>query len=231
MKIENKSLETNPNIGALGKASYQENNRRVKGFCPIIVEGIGQYIDYVNEHVLPVVRDNPETSRIIDRALVRNSQVEIGQKLDGTELTVEAVVPLGGQWDGVSWVMAGTNFPGRIHSFETMSEIHLLTNKAAAISYQSPKSLPEGYKIESVKESGLSDSDLLKLSEIFKASYTAYLSDLFVPKKVKEWAEDASTNHVIARNQKGVIVEVTNGDLGSIDVRVSAALLVAANVY
>jgi hypothetical protein len=216
-KVDTKiKLSENPNIGALGTASYQEANLRIKGFCGEVIESEDQYLQYYTEKVLTALNDNPETSRIIDRAIVNNN-VNIQTKELPVPLSIEAVVPLGGDWEGYSWVMMGTNMPGRILSDKTMNELVRLAQHANEQNYENPRALPSGYKIEVLKETGYSNADLYDLAQIFKDSFTTYISDLFSPKKVDEWLKDPSVYPIIIRNNNNQIVAVSSGDLGEID--------------
>lgn len=209
---EREKIENNPNIGALGRADYQEANRRVKGFCPTIITSLGEYISHLESKVLPVVESHPETSRVIDRAIMKKGLVEVGQNLDS--LTVEAVVRLGGDWDGFSWIMSGTNFQGRILSQETIQKIKDLARNASLFAYEPTRNLPQDFSIVVVKENHLSTQDFETLAAIFRASFSDYISDLFSAENVKNWTEDPSTYPVVVRNPDGNIVAVTNGDLG-----------------
>lgn len=212
------SSQENPNIGALGKAAYQENNRRVKGFSPLIIETTDQYTDYLNKAVLPVVSENSETSRIIDRAVAKSGIFVLGQELGESGIKVEAVVPLGGKWEGYDWVMSGVNFPGRVLSVDTLDGISGLAKKAQAMQFEPKKDLPDGFTAEIVKIKGeLSETDLQDLADIFSVSFKDYISDLFSAEKVKGWVQDETTYPIVARNKEGKIVSVTSGDLGEID--------------
>lgn len=214
MSIESDQLEQNPNIGALGTAKYQEANRRVKGFSPLVVGSVDQYVDYIHTIVLPVFNNSSGATRIIDRAVVANPVLSLGQELDDTGLTVEALVELGGRWEGYSWAMLGRNFEGRILSDETLVGMDNLVQEALAVPYEPPRPLPEGFSIDILKENdGVSEADLEKLATIFRASFNDYISNLFTPGDVREWLEDSSTYPFVVRGPGGEIAVVTNGDM------------------
>ena len=219
----------NVNIGALGKAEYQATNRRVKGFSPLIVESALQYSEYVHAEVLPVFKGEARVAdvdsvvgptRIIDRTIVADDVLILGQELEDTGLKVEALVRLGDRWEGYSWAMLGRNFDGRTLSSETLNAIRDLAGKASQIQYQEPNPVPEGFKIDIVKEgSGLSEDDLDTLARIFDQSFDSYITELNNPEGVRKWEEDESTYPLVMRNPEGQIVVVTNGDLGEIIIK------------
>lgn len=204
----------NQNIGALGTAKYQEANRRVKGFSPLVVGSVDQYVDYIHTIVLPVFNNSSGATRIIDRAVVANPVLSLGQELDGTGLTVEALVALGGRWEGYSWAMVGRNFEGRILSDKTLARMGNLVREVSVLPYELPRSLPEGFSMDILKEhDGASEADLEKLAAIFRASFNYYITDLFTPEDVKKWIDDPTTYPFVIRNPGGDIVVVTNADM------------------
>jgi hypothetical protein len=212
--------ERNPNIGALGRAEYQPGNKRVKGFSPFVACSADQYIAYLRSNVMPVAEASAGdgASRVIDRTVAKNGVFEIGGNLGDTGLKVEALVPLGGRWEGHSWVMSGVNYPGRILSETTMQEILNLARDASNVPYEEATLRHEGFTIDIVRQNGgFSQTDLMTLADIFRASFTHYISDLSTPKKVNEWAQQESTYPIVVRNPEGKIVVVTNGDCAEIN--------------
>jgi hypothetical protein len=208
-------VSENPNIGALGSAAYQEGNRRVKAFCGVVIDSPEQYLSWAETEVLQKVRENPETTRVIDRAIVRRGLVIPTERLS-IPLTTEARVPLGGEWEGYDWVMFGRNGSGRILSPATTEGILNLAYDAANQTYEQPKPLPAGYSMEGLKGKPLSAADAENLAEIFRASFISYISDLTTADKVLEWASEASVFPVVVRDPSGRIVAVSSGDLASI---------------
>lgn len=215
-ETRNPTTSENPNIGALGSASFQELSLRIKGFCGDVVESAENYIRHFEENVMPEMRIHPEASRIIDRAVVRND-VSIPLNELPIPLTVEAVVPLGDEWEGHSWIMMGTNMPGRVLSYATMSQILDLAAEAAQQKYVEPSNLPDGFYLESLKDVSVTGADLEDLSQIFKDSFSNYISDLFHPEQVANWLDDPSVYPIVVRNKFDRIISVSSGDLGEIE--------------
>lgn len=212
------TVSENPNLGALGgRAGYQEKNRRVKGFTGKVIETESDYIAHLERDVLPVVQENPGTSRVIDRLIVR-SGLTLPMVDAPIQLDTEAIVPLGDEWKGYNWVMAGTNFEGRQISDTTRQALIKLAHTAAHEHYEPPRQLPAGFSIEMVKGQTLPAQDLEDLVAIFAASFKTYISDLSTPQLIHEWMSDATAFPVVARNAEGRIVVVANGDLGEISV-------------
>lgn len=215
-KERKKSLEDNPNIGALGRSEYQEANKRVKGFSSKIMNSVEEYESYLAEKMLPVLKEEIPNgaTRVIERTIAKTGVFNVGDNLSKVGLQIEAAVTLGGRWEGHSWVMAGVNFPGRKLSENTHNDLIQLARKASAIGYEPVKPLPAGFSLEIVKPNKLSSNDHIALAKIFQSSFKDYISNLTTPENVKAWEEDTSTFPLVARNAEGEIVVVTNGDLG-----------------
>lgn len=208
---EKKGKMANPNIGALGSAEFQPKNGRIKGFCPVIVHNPCDYLDYLDQVVLPLAEQS-NASRIIDRAVITDD-VDISSDLRGHGLSIEAAVPLGGRWENHTWIMVGGNKPGRILSEETSGAIKVLAQRAQSLPFEPVKSLPPDHLLECIKGKELDEIDLRNLIEIFDAAFSAYLTPMTDPEFLVKWVKDESTMPFVIRNERGLIVAVANADL------------------
>lgn len=210
-------ISDNPNIGALGSAAYQEDNLRVKGFCGELVDDPDTYMHYLHTKVLPVLADNPQATRVIDRAIVRRGLVIPTQEL-AVPLHQEVVVPLGGEWEGYDWVMTGTHMPGRILSESTQHGLRTAAEEADAMPYEAPHPLPPGYTMEKLSGRDVMIDDLESLAAIFRAAFKTYISPLSTAEDVRQWVTSENILPVVVRNEEGAIVAVANGDMGEISI-------------
>lgn len=210
-------ISSNPNIGALGTAEYQDINHRVKGFCPTIIWDPDIYAGHLAEVVLPLANSSG-ASRIIDRAIVAKG-LDFSPQAARLGVNVEAIVPLGGDWENFTWAMVGGNKDGRILSSETSAAIRELAHDAAQLGYEKAKPLPQGFTLESIRGVSLSGKDLDRLVEIFSAAFSDYITPMTDPDYLSQWTLDESVMPFIIRNEEGLIVAISNADLAQIQLR------------
>ena len=209
-------ISENPNIGALGSAEYQVKNDRIKGFCPSIIHSPRQYLSYLEDIVLPLA-DKHHASRIIDRALYSKDPHTLSDGLANFGLSVEAAIPLGGKWENHFWIMVGTNRQGRLMTQKMKNAITDLANEAQRQKVEPVKSLPEHFKLETIKGVDLTPADFESLVEIFDHAFKAYLTPMTDPNYLAGWVNDESTLPYVIRNHRGEIVAVANADLAQMN--------------
>lgn len=199
-----------PGIGGLGEPQYQPESVRIKGFCGEIIESVDHYRHYLQTVVFPAAKKHGVT-RIIDRVIMKAGLFLPSEGLE-FPMATEAVVHLGGQWEGYDWAMNGVSLPGRQLTGATRRQLLTQAREAGQLSFAPPQALPEGFTMEKISAS-LPEKDMADLSAIFRQSFNGYLTPLETPEQVKAWLSGEDMYPVAVRNEDGQIVVVASGDI------------------
>jgi len=212
-EAENKPYK--PGIGGLGEPQYQPESLRIKGFCGEIIETMSQYCHYLENVVFPAARKYGEITRIIDRVIIKAGLLLPKESLE-FPLATEAVVHLGGLWEGYDWAMNGASLPGRVLTDDTRRQLLTQAREAQHHTFVRPQPLQEGFTMHKISTASLSEMDINDLAEIFRLSFNGYLTPLETPDQVRVWLAGENMYPVAVRNEKGKIVVVANGDFARI---------------
>ncbi|MFI5241108.1 MAG: hypothetical protein ACHQUA_01605 [Microgenomates group bacterium] len=201
--------------------TFEPVNDRVRSWGPHVFNSNSDYVGYLAKEVLPLCHEE-NVSRVLDRSIVPTSEVrsiELGLNSLNTmdRYSLEVSIPLGGRWDGYNWIMVGGNKTGRFVSEETLGKLNAETDNARKLGYTETRVLPQGYKVESIKDRVLDDSDVDSLQTILKASFTHYPTSLLEPDKIRQLPFSPVSHPHVVRNEDGLIVSVATGTVTKIE--------------
>ncbi len=218
----NGSKEKNLSLGPTDRAEYQHPAHRIKGFCPALIDDPGNYIPHFTE--IHRLREETGATRITSRLVAKTELADPSHPLGLESLFFkqEAVIPLGGDWKGYSFVMLGQNEPERQIRQEVHSEIAGLARRAMTAGAEHVvkpvQELKDGYRLEALGDN-ISDQDAVGLAEIYREAFEYYLTDdyeqsMHNPAYIKKWAAQESVAPVIIRSPSGQIITVAAADFG-----------------
>lgn len=204
---------SNPNIGALGSAEYQQFSDRIKGFCGRLVGNQQDYYFHYLKFVEPY-RSGPY-SRIIDRAIV-SDDVDLTSCLNNAGLCLEASIPLGGRWENHSWQMFGHCEPERQLTSTSISMLDDIVARASTNTFSPVRPLNTEFTIQSLNQDTVRPGDLQDLAKVFSQAFDFYITPVTNPDYLEEWINDPTVLPVVVRNEKGKIISVGSGEMGII---------------
>ncbi len=140
---------SDPSIRGLAELRYQPESLRLDTFCNRVIERPEEYFQYLTNYVLPFFRSYPDATRVVDRVIVRHG-LEIPPDMLEHQPTTEAVIPLGGRWEGYDWMINGLNLPNRQLPVTTKVDWISLAAEAKKFLYQLPKPIEPELRLEQV---------------------------------------------------------------------------------
>lgn len=140
---------SDPSTQVQAEPRYQPASLRLDTSCNQVIEQPEEYFRYLSTHVFPAFSGYQDATRVVDRAIVRHG-LEIPPDILEYQPITEAVVPLGGYWEGYDWMINGLNLPSRQLSLTTKVDLISAAAEAKKYLYQLPKPIAPGLRLERV---------------------------------------------------------------------------------